>query len=222
MEDLREDDTYVQYDEDRELVFHQVSLKVSDMLGEAKSITSDSDWTEQPSPQKTKKPKRVQQDRDSRNSSCPVTEFDFRGRKLKFHVQTENLPRILWDDPLPPIREDRVGMWTEWRYQILLFLAKCLVPSGKIQDLLEWCTEVLTPRISLQCQILERSQDQMKALSKWMYWPNPEKFQLVPPNSMSALIHWRYQVLLYEHLDANHRLQYLNFGHAFISDIYII
>ena len=148
MEDLGEDDTYVQYDEDRELVFHQVSLKVSDLLGEAESITSDSDWTEQPSPQKTKKPKRVQQDRDSRNSSCPVTEFDFRGRKLKFHVQTENLPRILWDDPLPPIREDRVGMWTEWRYQILLFLAKCLVPSRKIQDLLEWFTEVLTPRIS--------------------------------------------------------------------------
>ena len=47
MEDLNEDDTYVQYDEDGELVFHQVSFKVFDMLGEAESITSDSDWTEQ-------------------------------------------------------------------------------------------------------------------------------------------------------------------------------
>ena len=40
MEDLSEDDICVQYEEDGELVFNHVSLKVSDMLREAESIKS--------------------------------------------------------------------------------------------------------------------------------------------------------------------------------------
>ena len=40
MEDFSEDDISVQYEEDGELVFNHVSLKVSDMLREAESIKS--------------------------------------------------------------------------------------------------------------------------------------------------------------------------------------
>ena len=67
---------YVQYDKDEEVVFHHVSLKVSDML--AKS-----------SPQKPINQKRVMKNKYDRDSSCPVTWCNFLGIKLKFQVQTK-------------------------------------------------------------------------------------------------------------------------------------
>ena len=58
MDDLPEDDTFVQYTEDGELVFQvyeeetDVSLKVTDVLADTEEITSDSDWSDQVSPQR--------------------------------------------------------------------------------------------------------------------------------------------------------------------------
>ena len=48
------------------------------------------------------------------------------------------------------------------------FLAKCFAPSRKKkEELID--TEVLTTRIT--CQIQERSQNQLRTRSKWMYRP---------------------------------------------------
>jgi hypothetical protein len=105
MDDLTEDDTFVKYTEDGELVFQafgeksDVSLKVTDMLAETEDITSESDWSDQLSPQRESMTSSERKKHSGRNSTCPVSGCQFRGRKLKFHVQAEHMPRILWDNP---------------------------------------------------------------------------------------------------------------------------
>lgn len=189
------------------------------MLADAEEISSDSDWAEV-SPQKAENATvRGKKNHPGRNSTCPVRGCQFSGRKLKFHVQSEHMPRILWDNPQPPVREDRVSQWTEWRYQALLFLARCIVQSERVEDLERWTQERLTPAVPVQCQILDNSQDQMRLLARWMYWRDPGRFELVPPNSPCVLIHWRYQVLFFQHLSPSQRLQYLDFGHQFMCDV---
>ena len=119
MDDLPEDDTFVQYTEDGELVFQvyeeetDVSLKVTDMLADTEEITSDSDWSDQVSPQRESMASFDGKKHSGKNSTCPVSGCQFRGKKLKFHVQAEHMPRILWDNPQPPVREDRIHQWTE-------------------------------------------------------------------------------------------------------------
>lgn len=66
------------------------------------------------------------------------------GRKLKFHVQSEHLPRFVWDNPQPPITEDKVGEWTEGRYQVLLYLSRALVGSEMVEDFVFWVEEFLS------------------------------------------------------------------------------
>lgn len=52
-----------------------------------------------------------------------------------------------------------------------------------------------------------------------MRWVDPGQFQLRPINSPSVLIHWGYQVLMAENLEPAQRLEFLHFGHAFMSNL---
>lgn len=230
---LEEDDTFVQYGDNGELVFHREErASMEELLADAEDITSESDWSHHSSPQKpirsSPEPTIEQQCSSrisrapgarSRDSGCPVRECPFVGRKLKFHVQSEHLPRIVWDNPQPPIKEEKLGEWTEGRYQLLLFLSRALVGSERVEDLVRWAEEVLSPLVPVQSQILDQSQQQMRSLSRWMRWVDPGQFQLRPINSPSVLIHWRYQVLMAENLEPAQRLEFLHFGHAFMSNL---
>lgn len=120
---LEEDDTFVRYGDNGELVFHREErASMEELLADAEDITSESDWSHHSSPQKpirsSPEPTIEQQCSSrisrapgarSRDSGCPVRECPFVGRKLKFHVQSEHLPRIVWDNPQPPIKEEKLG-----------------------------------------------------------------------------------------------------------------
>lgn len=201
---------------------------MEELLADTEEITSESDWSHHSSQQKpmrsTPEPTIERQSSSrgrrtpgarSRDSGCPVRECLFVGRKLKFHVQSGHLPRIVLDNPQPPIKEE----WTEWRYQLLLFLSRALVGSERVEDLVRWAEEVLSPLVLVQSQILDQSQQQIRHLSRWMRWVDPVQFHLQPINSSSVLIHWRYQVLMAEQLEPAQRLEYLNFGHTFMSSL---
>ena len=120
-ESLEEDNTYVHYGESGELVFSRVEkkpqqIKIQELLADTEEITSDSDWSDQASSQK--KVVKVEEGKDmkrkdkrSRDSGCPVQECGFTGRKLKFHVQSEHMPRILWEHPQPTVREDKIVLF---------------------------------------------------------------------------------------------------------------
>jgi hypothetical protein len=197
-EALEEDNTYVHYGESGELVFNEEEkpqkISIQELLPQTEEITSESDWSEQSSPQK--KVVKVQENKDirekrkgSRDSGSPVQECDFTERKLKFHVQSEHLPRILWDNPQPPIRDTKTDEWTEWRYQLLLFLARVLDDSDSVDDSVKWTEVFATPHVPSQSKILDRGQEQLRKLSRWMRWSDPGTFQLTPMNSPSVLIH---------------------------------
>lgn len=144
---LEEDNTFVQYGDYGELVYHLEEVRserasMEELLADTEEITRESDWSQHSSLQKRKlstpeptierqssgRGRRAPYAR-SRDSGCPVRECPFVGRKLKFYVQNEHLPRIVWDNPQPPIKEDNVGECTEGKYQLLLFLSRALAGS---------------------------------------------------------------------------------------------
>lgn len=94
----------------------------------------------------------------SRDSGCPIKECPFVGRKLKIQVQSERLPRIVWDNPQSRIKKDKVGEWTKRRSQLLFILARALVGSERVEDLVRWAKKFLSPLVPLQSQILDQSQ----------------------------------------------------------------
>lgn len=70
----------------------------------------------------------------SRWDGCILILWDPSPEHLKgtriFHVQSEHLPRIVWDNPQPPIKEEKLGEWTEGRYQLLLFQERWFDQKG--------------------------------------------------------------------------------------------
>ncbi|VDI61793.1 Hypothetical predicted protein [Mytilus galloprovincialis] len=63
---------------------------------------------------------------DPRNSPCPFEGCDFVGRKLKFHVQHIHMPRIMWDNPQPPVRQERLAEVHQLRGNVLQYLKRIL------------------------------------------------------------------------------------------------
>lgn len=164
---LEEDNTFVQYWDDWELVYYLEEVRselasMEELLADTEEITTESDWSQHSSPQKPKlstpEPTIERQSSGrgrrapcarSRDSGYPVRECPFVGRKLKFHVQNEHVPRIVWDNPQPLLKEDNVGESTEGKYQLLLFLSRALVGSERAEDLVRWAEEVLSPLVPL-------------------------------------------------------------------------
>lgn len=150
----------------------------------------------------------------SRNFGCPIKECPFVGWKLKFQVQSYHLTRIVWDNPQPRIEKDNVGEWTERRSQLMLILSKPSVGSERVKDLVCWAKVFFSPFIPVQSQILDQSQQisngwngLTRAILSYSY------------RSLSVLIHWIPSIYA-EHLKPAQRLEYLNFGHAFMSSFY--
>ena len=156
---------------------------------------------------------------DPRDSPCPLEGCDFLGRKLKFHVQHMHLPRVMWDNPQPPVREDKLDELNEIRAQVLLFLSECLTGKKSVQELVDWVNRRTRPLVPRRSKILHRARLQMYNRSTLMRWNKPNRYSLVPLNAPSVLIHWRHQARLRQFL-LNEQLQfYLRFGVSFMSNI---
>ena len=133
---------------------------------------------------------------DTRDSPCPISTCSYLGRKLKFHVQQMHLPRVMWDNPQPPVKDEKINEWNHQRADVLRYLSECLTESRNVWDLARWTRGQLRHLIPRYSQILPRGRIQMENLCDTMRWHKPSRYRLVPVYSPCILIHWRWQVRL--------------------------
>jgi len=98
------------------------------------SINSESDWetndNKYPSflnVQQTVTEPRTSALSDPRNSICPIRGCQFVSRKIKHHVQHMHLPRIMWDNPQPPIKDEKIDEANVIRREALVYLTQCIL-----------------------------------------------------------------------------------------------
>lgn len=156
---------------------------------------------------------------DARNSPCPIYGCSFIGRKLKFHVQQMHMPRLMWDNPQPPVREDKIAIRDNLRGELLQFLADCITGWGSVQDLVTWINNKGKHIIPKRSRAITKALVQMQSLAGQMKWPEPSWSSLTPVVSPCQLIHWRFQAVFYDQLDFKNLQTYLCFGADFMSDI---
>lgn len=156
---------------------------------------------------------------DPRNSPCPAFTCNFVGRKLKFHVQHSHLPRVMWDNPQPPVRDDKVRDWDRIRGEILLYLAECITGCRSVWELVNWVNGMPHSKIPRRSQILGKARNQMTRLCDLYQWEVPNTFVLRPVISPCILIHWRYQVVFSYYLQPNQLRDYLQMGTDFMTNI---
>ena len=152
-------------------------------------------------------------------SSCPIPACNVRTQKLRNHVNRMHLPRLMWDNISPPVRQEKYEALNRLRFHLLRFLAKKLTGSGSIDDLLRWCqSRSLVPK---RAKLLGRHIDQMRSLTDTMGWVRPKPYNyydLIEPNHPSVLIHWRYQVAFLQHLQDDNIAEYTEFGAEFMQN----
>ena len=105
------------------------------------------------------------------------------------------------------------------RREALVYLTQCILGKSSVFALMRWVNELGYPLIPWKSQIVHKSFVQMKSLSDLVYWPTPRN-RLIPMNSQSILIHWRYQAALVQYLWQPQLEIYLRMGNSFMSDIY--
>lgn len=109
---LEEDNTFVQYWDDWELVYYLEEVRselasMEELLADTEEITTESDWSQHSSPQKPKlstpEPTIERQSSGrrrrapcarSRDSGYPVRECPFVGRKLSFMFKMNTCPEL--------------------------------------------------------------------------------------------------------------------------------
>jgi len=79
---------------------------------EFEDIATDSDWDNNNNDpvihvQQDNTEQRISLLDDARNTVCPIRRCTFISRKIKHHVQQMHLPRMMWDNPQPPVRKKR-------------------------------------------------------------------------------------------------------------------
>lgn len=158
--------------------------------------------------------------KDDRRASCPIFGCDWKTQKLRNHVNRMHLPRVMWDNPNPPVKQNKYHNLNNIRGKVLLFLTQKIVGSKSVLDLLDWCIKWVESLIPKKAVLLGRQIEQMRSLTTTMRWQRPvyNRYTLYPPNHTSVLIHWRYQVALLKHLNGPDIDTYLNFGLDFMID----
>ncbi|CAG2211269.1 tatD [Mytilus edulis] len=132
---------------------------------------------------------------DPRNSPCPFEGCDFVGRKLKFHVQHIHLPRIMWDNPQPPVRQERLAEVHQLRGNVLQYLSECLTGHSSMTELIRWANNNIARMIPKRSEILSNARIQMEGLCEELKWRKPDWYALRPIVSPCVLAHWRYQFM---------------------------
>ena len=151
---------------------------------------------------------------------CPVPGCEWRTLKIREHVNRMHLPRVMWDNPNPPVRQSRYDQLNRIRWKVLLFLCHKIVGTHSLFDLLAWCEERVDTLIPRRAVMLGRQIEQMRSLTTTMKCQRPvyNRYTVYPPNHTSVLIQWRYQVALLKHLTPEDRKTYMDFGTHFMTD----
>ncbi|VDI80333.1 Hypothetical predicted protein [Mytilus galloprovincialis] len=112
---------------------------------------------------------------DPRNSPCPFEGCDFVGRKLKFHVQHIHMPRIMWDNPQPPVRQERLAEVHQLRGNVLQYLSECLTGHSSMTELIRWANNNIAKMIPKRSEILSNARIQMEGLCEELKWRKPDR-----------------------------------------------
>ena len=190
--------------------------------GQFEDIDTGSDWdinNNDPNLPQQNTEQRSSSLNDPRNTVCPIRGCTYISRKNKHHVQKMHLPCIIWDNPQPPVKAEKIDDLNIIRREALVYLIQCILGKSSVFALMRWVNELGYPLIPWKSQIVHKSFVQMNSLSASVYWPTPRN-RLIPMNSQSILIHWRYQVALVQYLWQPQLEIYLRMGSSFISDIY--
>ncbi|CAC5388954.1 unnamed protein product [Mytilus coruscus] len=154
-----------------------------------------------------------------RNSPCPFEGCDFVGRKFNFHVQHIHLPRIMWDNPQPPVKQERLAEVYQMRANVLQYLSECLTGRSSMNKLVRLAHNNIARMIPRRSEILSKAMIQMEGLCDELKWRKPDRYTLLPIVSPCVLIHWRYQVLFSQYLLNEQLSSYMCFGLEFMSNI---
>jgi hypothetical protein len=125
----------------------------------------------------------------------------------------------MWDNPQPPMKAEKIDDLIIIRREALVYLTQCILGKSSVFALMRCVNELGYPLIPWKSQIVHKSFVQMKSLSDLVYWLTPRK-RLIPMNSQSILIHWRYQAALVQYMWQPQLEIYLRMGNSFMSDIY--
>jgi len=100
----------------------------------------------------------------------------------------------------------------------LVYLTQCILGKSSVFALMRWVNQLEYPLIRRKSQIVNKSYVQMYTLAQLCNWPVP-KNRLIPMNSPSLLIHWRYQAALLQYLWQPQLEVYLRMGSGFLMDL---
>jgi hypothetical protein len=78
--------------------------------------------------------------KDDRRASCPIFGCDWKTQKIRNLVNRMHLPRGMWDNPNPPVKQNKYHDLNNIRGKVLLFLTQKIVGTKSLLDLLNWCT----------------------------------------------------------------------------------
>jgi hypothetical protein len=130
-----------------------------------------------------------------------------------------HLPRIIWDNPQPPVKAEKIEDLNIIRREALVYLTKCILGKSSVVALMRWGNELGYPLIPRKYHIVDKSFVQMNSLSASVYWSTPRNI-LISMNYQSILVHWRDQAALVQYLWQPQLEIYLRVGSSFMSDIY--
>ena len=190
--------------------------------GQLEDIVTGSDWdinNNDPNLPQQNTEQRNSSLNDPRNTVCPIRGCTYISRKNKHHAQKMHLPRIMWDNPQPPVKAEKIDDLNIIRREALVYLTQYILGKSSVFALMRWVNELGYPLIPRKSQIVHKSFVQMNSLSTSVYWPTPRN-RLIPMHSQSILIHWRYQAGLVQYLWQPQLEIHLCMGSSFMSDTY--
>lgn len=124
--------------------------------GQGEDIVTDSDWdtnNNDPNLPQRNTEQRISSLHDPRNTVCPVRVCTYSSRKIKHHVQEMHLPCIMWDNPQPPVKAEKInGLNIIWR-EALVYLTQSILGKSSAFALMRWVNELGYPLIPRKFKI---------------------------------------------------------------------
>ena len=102
-----------------------------------------------------------------------------------------HVPRLMWDNPQPPLKEEKFQERDQLHYELLLLLAEFLANERNVDALVEWINKNIRRKIPQRSEILAPARRQILSLCETVGLAEPLRFTLVPIHSPCVLIHWK-------------------------------
>ncbi|VDI60339.1 Hypothetical predicted protein [Mytilus galloprovincialis] len=88
------------------------------------------------------------------------------------------MPRIMWDNPQPPVRQERLAEVHQLRGNVLQYLSECLTGHGSMTELIRWANNNIAKMIPKRSEILSNARIQMEGLCEELKWHKPDRIQV--------------------------------------------